>query len=243
MGSEMCIRDSARITELEQSASERSELIDAAPGEAVELNRLQAQINSLTKERDLGLERVRALSAVARTVEEKDQLIRQLKTGQSHTRSNDRELDALRKRVQKAESDVRHKNVTIEDLSGQLASLIKARSQLSDAAPASSSRPAAARNSISTERPNRSSRNGQADDLTRINGIGPVLAQTLKELGITTYAQIANFSAADIERVSTELDSFPGRIERDRWVEGARELMQTPDKDQGDTKTKDEAST
>lgn len=42
-------------------------------------------------------------------------------------------------------------------------------------------------------------------------------------MGVTTYAQVANWSAADIDRVSQVLD-FKGRIERENWVEQARIL-------------------
>jgi predicted flap endonuclease-1-like 5' DNA nuclease len=65
---------------------------------------------------------------------------------------------------------------------------------------------------------------GAADDLTKIKGIGQVLKGKLNGLGITTFRQIAEFTEADIERVNTELD-FPGRIERERWVEQARDFM------------------
>jgi predicted flap endonuclease-1-like 5' DNA nuclease len=63
-----------------------------------------------------------------------------------------------------------------------------------------------------------------ADDLTVIKGIGPVIERTLNSMGITRYAQIANFSEADINRVEEALGSFSGRIVRDEWVESAREL-------------------
>ena len=42
-------------------------------------------------------------------------------------------------------------------------------------------------------------------------------------LGITTYAQIAAFSAEDIAKVDEAL-SFKGRIERDDWLSQAAEL-------------------
>jgi predicted flap endonuclease-1-like 5' DNA nuclease len=64
---------------------------------------------------------------------------------------------------------------------------------------------------------------GGADDLTKIKGIGQVLKGKLNRLGITTFKQIAEFTDADIERVNAELD-FPGRIERERWVEQARDF-------------------
>jgi len=65
---------------------------------------------------------------------------------------------------------------------------------------------------------------GEADDLTKIKGIGNVLKGKLNRLGIMTFRQIAEFTEADIERVNAELD-FPGRIERERWVEQARDLV------------------
>lgn len=64
---------------------------------------------------------------------------------------------------------------------------------------------------------------GPADDLKKISGVGPVLEKKLNALGITTYAQVAAFSADDIARVDEAL-SFKGRIERDNWVEQATEL-------------------
>lgn len=63
----------------------------------------------------------------------------------------------------------------------------------------------------------------QSDNLKLINGIGPVMEQLLNELGVTTFKQLAGFSKADIDMVSAAIDVFPGRIERDNWVGGARE--------------------
>jgi len=64
---------------------------------------------------------------------------------------------------------------------------------------------------------------GEPDDLKKISGVGPVLEKKLNELGITKFAQIAAFSAQDIERVDTELN-FKGRIERDNWLEQTAEF-------------------
>lgn len=62
------------------------------------------------------------------------------------------------------------------------------------------------------------------DDLTRIKGLGPKLAALLGEFGITTYAQIAAWEPADIERIDAKLGRFSGRITRDQWVEQAKLL-------------------
>ena len=61
------------------------------------------------------------------------------------------------------------------------------------------------------------------DDLTRINGIGPVLHKRLNELGVTRFAQIAAWGAEDIGRIGGQL-KFKGRIERENWVEQAARL-------------------
>lgn len=67
-----------------------------------------------------------------------------------------------------------------------------------------------------------------SDDLTQIGGVGPVLAQKLNDLGINRFEQIAAFSQEDIDRVNGELN-FKGRIERDNWVEQAKDLIKARD--------------
>ena len=61
------------------------------------------------------------------------------------------------------------------------------------------------------------------DDLKRVRGIGVLIEKRLNSLGITSYDQIANWTNADIDRISQTLD-FKGRIERENWVEQARIL-------------------
>ncbi|MBL8986484.1 MAG: hypothetical protein JNJ80_09440 [Gemmatimonadetes bacterium] len=60
------------------------------------------------------------------------------------------------------------------------------------------------------------------DDLKRISGIGPALEQALRNRGVHTFRQIAQWTDADIDRFGAELGSFRKRIRRDRWVEQAR---------------------
>lgn len=61
------------------------------------------------------------------------------------------------------------------------------------------------------------------DDLTAINGIGPVIASKLQAMGIVSFAQIAAFTAEKITAIDDELN-FKGRIEREKWVEQAQDL-------------------
>lgn len=64
---------------------------------------------------------------------------------------------------------------------------------------------------------------GKADDLKKISGVGPVLEKKLNALGITTYAQVAAFTKAEIDQVD-EVLSFKGRIEREDWLSQAKKL-------------------
>lgn len=65
-----------------------------------------------------------------------------------------------------------------------------------------------------------------SDDLTRIKGIGGKLDELLASLGVTSFAQIAAWNDADIDRIDAQLGRFQGRIRRDSWVEQARLLAE-----------------
>ncbi len=62
----------------------------------------------------------------------------------------------------------------------------------------------------------------EADDLKDIVGIGPFLERKLHSLGIYTFRQVSNFTKEDIEKANEIIEFFPGRIERDNWVDQAR---------------------
>jgi len=62
------------------------------------------------------------------------------------------------------------------------------------------------------------------DDVKLIGGVGPALEKKLAAAGITSLTQIAALSADDIVRVEGELN-FKGRIEREEWIEQAKELI------------------
>jgi predicted flap endonuclease-1-like 5' DNA nuclease len=62
------------------------------------------------------------------------------------------------------------------------------------------------------------------DDLERIHGIGPKIAGLLRDMGITSFAQVARFETDDIAYVAAALEAFPGRIERDDWMSSAAAL-------------------
>ncbi|MBN8826499.1 MULTISPECIES: hypothetical protein [unclassified Spirosoma] len=64
----------------------------------------------------------------------------------------------------------------------------------------------------------------EADDLKDIVGVGPFLERKLHSLGIYTFRQVANFTKEDIDKVNEIIEFFPGRIERDNWVDQSKEF-------------------
>ncbi|MEL6316149.1 MAG: helix-hairpin-helix domain-containing protein [Pseudomonadota bacterium] len=63
------------------------------------------------------------------------------------------------------------------------------------------------------------------DDLQRIKGVGPRLAEMLRGQGVTTFAQIAAMTDADLDALDEKLGAFRGRSKRDDWVSQAKALM------------------
>lgn len=69
------------------------------------------------------------------------------------------------------------------------------------------------------------SRPAEVDDLTRIRGIGRVMARVLNGKGVWQYRQIAGLSPEDVEWLTNAIGGPAGRIRRDDWVGQARALQ------------------
>ena len=61
------------------------------------------------------------------------------------------------------------------------------------------------------------------DDLTQLSGVGPAIVKKLNGAGITTFAQVAAWTDADVEKIEEEL-SFKGRVGREDWITQAKVL-------------------
>jgi predicted flap endonuclease-1-like 5' DNA nuclease len=59
------------------------------------------------------------------------------------------------------------------------------------------------------------------DDLTRLVGVGPKLAASLAELGVTTFSQIAAWTPDELASYD-QLLNLKGRAERDAWIAQAK---------------------
>lgn len=63
-----------------------------------------------------------------------------------------------------------------------------------------------------------------ADDLTQLNGVGPAFAKKLAEAGVTTFAQVAAWTEADLERLDGEIAGLKAKAESGEWIAQAKEL-------------------
>jgi NADH-quinone oxidoreductase subunit E len=67
-------------------------------------------------------------------------------------------------------------------------------------------------------------REGGADDLKRIKGIGPKLETLCNSLGFYHFDQIASWTEDEVAWVDQNLEGFKGRVTRDDWVAQAKLL-------------------
>ena len=67
-------------------------------------------------------------------------------------------------------------------------------------------------------------RDGGADDLKAIKGIGPKLEAMLHDMGVYHFDQIAAWTDEEVAWVDENLVGFKGRVSRDGWVDQARVL-------------------
>jgi large subunit ribosomal protein L21 len=61
------------------------------------------------------------------------------------------------------------------------------------------------------------------DDLTKLSGVGPAMLKKLNTINISTLAQITAWTSEDVAAIDEKL-SLKGRIEREGWVQQAKEL-------------------
>ncbi len=67
-------------------------------------------------------------------------------------------------------------------------------------------------------------REGGADDLKQIKGVGPKLEKTLHGMGIYHFDQIAGWGPSEQAWMDDNLEGFKGRATRDDWVAQAKTL-------------------
>jgi len=65
---------------------------------------------------------------------------------------------------------------------------------------------------------------GKADDLTKLNGVGPAYAKKLNAAGVTTFEQVAAWKKADIEKLDEQISGLQAKAENEGWVAQAKDL-------------------
>ncbi|OYW55382.1 MAG: hypothetical protein B7Y80_13880 [Hyphomicrobium sp. 32-62-53] len=127
--------------------------------------------------------------------------------------------------IEQARVLARYAGETVEARPVRLADAIRENKAAKPAEPAAARTDMAGLRSVRSQalRGEGSALGDRTDDLKRIRGIGVLIEKRLNALGITSYEQVANWTKADIDSVSSQLD-FRGRIERENWVEQARIL-------------------
>ena len=122
----------------------------------------------------------------------------------------------------KAEAEIEKLRTQLTVKEARLADLEQQLRERSSAPPAArpSQPPSAAQ-----QRPSQPVGPQSSNDLTRIKGIGPGYARALYALGISSFAKIAAWTPEDVASYGKKLKTPAGRIERDRWIEQARELI------------------
>jgi predicted flap endonuclease-1-like 5' DNA nuclease len=68
-----------------------------------------------------------------------------------------------------------------------------------------------------------SARDGKADDLQRISGVGPKNEKILHSLGFYHFDQIAGWTTEQVNWVDDHLN-FNGRIAREEWIKQCKLL-------------------
>lgn len=91
-----------------------------------------------------------------------------------------------------------------------------------EAAPKAAKKEAKATETVAAAAPLFTAPKGEPDDLVAIKGIGPVAAGQLQEQGITTFAQLAGLTEADIAKIDENMPFSADQIKD--WQEQAKAL-------------------
>jgi large subunit ribosomal protein L21 len=91
-----------------------------------------------------------------------------------------------------------------------------------EAAPKAAKKEAKAAETVAAAAPLFTAPKGEPDDLVAIKGVGPVAAGQLSEQGITTFAQLAGLTEADIAKIDENMPFSADQIKD--WQEQAKAL-------------------
>jgi len=223
------------MSHLREQAIELRHRID----EATEMSRTShdATSSDRAKARHTELERLIAIernqSAILREeLREQSQQIALLEAGQAVDADRADRVEELEEQIDDLDRDTERLRTELSRIREERDAAIAARGELETelsrlASAESSQRPevtAPGGESVAQPVWVLSAPQGEIDDLKKIRGIGPVLENSMNSLGIFHYRQIADWAPDDVDWATRHINAFPGRIERDEWIEQADRL-------------------
>jgi|GEM_PF-1451588 chromosome segregation ATPase len=169
-------------------------------------------------ERDLShaSAKVALIGGLEATVATRETRIRQLEAQIAGNRDMQSELDSLR-------ADVRKRDATISDLRTRMKPSLRV-AEPSNVPDYDGDGVLEGRNEGSKPKTLKAARDGRADDLKMIKGVGPKLEAMLHSLGFFHFDQVASWTADEVAWVDANLEGFNGRVSRDRWIAQAKVL-------------------
>jgi len=134
-------------------------------------------------------------------------------------------LDACRTRSTKERESIERLTAENDELRRELDAKISAPAAVAAPIAAAAAGAAEAAEGAGTQPEGLSGpRGGVADDLKKINGIGPKLENMLNGMGYYHFDQLADWTTEELAWVDFNLEGFKGRATRDNWVPQAREF-------------------
>jgi len=137
-------------------------------------------------------------------------------------------LDACRTRSTKERESIERLTAENDELRRELDAKISAPAAVAAPIAAAAAGAAEAAEGAGTQPEGLSGpRGGVADDLKKINGIGPKLENMLNGMGYYHFDQLADWTTEELAWVDFNLEGFKGRATRDNWVPQAREFAKS----------------
>jgi len=199
--------DSAQVQLLQLGVLERNS--EKLEQENAKLSEVAAKANEEIEEMRRDIEEIHSLRI------HNKELTRALEGMDASRKQSEEDADQLRDEADESEKQSDTLRLKLDDLQKNFAEIEAQQSEAIKDARQSKVVP------ISSAPPPNSE---DIDDLQQIIGVGKAFEQTLHELGIYTFQQIAAFDLGDIARVNAELKEFKGRMEQDDWIGQAKDL-------------------
>ncbi|MEM7282051.1 MAG: hypothetical protein AAF438_10535 [Pseudomonadota bacterium] len=200
------------FAENEEKEQQFTAMIEGAGGDAGENLTLKSKLQDAN----------RALADLEHRLSARERDLRQA-TEKKTTSETPTDSGELRSQLALLRGAVNKKDGEIASLKKRLSSTEKELKAKPSKTPPPPEKTVAAASTTSEPSPEKTEEIQGVDELRNIFGIGPVLEKRLNAEGITTFRQVAAFTAEDIERVAEAIGCFSDRITKDDWMEGARQ--------------------